>query len=66
MQEELTLPKKFQPNLCTHVKLKIKKKSKNVILYKPRNNIGGSVVCHIGEAHLKREAKGKILNYLEL
>ena len=35
-------------------------------MYKPRNNIGGSVVYHIGEAHLKREAKGKILNYLEL
>lgn len=66
MNNELTLPKKFQPNLCTHVKLNIKNKNKKVILYEPRNKIGGSVVCHIGEAHLKRQARGKILKYLDL
>ena len=40
--------------------------SKKLILYEPRNKIGGSVVCHIGEAHLKRQARGKILKYLDL
>ena len=66
MENQLSLPKKNQPNLCTHVIKKISKKNNKVILYEPRNNIGGSVVCHIGEVHLKKEAKGKILDYLNL
>ena len=42
----------------------VKSKSNNVILYSPRNDIGGSVVCHIGEAHLGKNAKGNILDLL--
>jgi len=64
MENQLTIPNKFQPLLCTHVKCVIKTKNKKVILYKPRNDIGGSVVCHIGEVHLGKKAKGKILDYL--
>tara|TARA_B100001175_G_scaffold307723_1_gene307262 strand:+ start:131 stop:1108 length:978 start_codon:yes stop_codon:yes gene_type:complete len=64
MRNFLTLPKENQPNLCTHVSKIIKSKSKKVILYSPRNNIGGSVVCHIGEAHLGKRAKGNILDLL--
>ena len=46
-----------QPNLCTLINKKIVKKNKNVILYQSRADIAGSVVCHLGEAHLKRKAK---------
>ena len=55
-----------QPNLCTYIKKKITKKSKNVILYQSRANISGSVVCHLGEAHLKRKAKGKIIDSIKI
>jgi len=66
MQNFLTVPIKFQPLLCTHVRCKITSNNKNVILYKPRNNIGGSVVCHLGEVHLGKLAKGKILENLKV
>lgn len=64
MSKYLTLPLKNQPLLCTHVNTKITKNNKNVILYSPRNNLSGSVVCHLGEAHLGNKAKGDILKYL--
>ncbi len=64
MKNFLTVPKENQPNLCTHVDKIIKTKSKKVVLYSPRNDIGGSVVCHIGEAHLGKNAKGNILDLL--
>ena len=66
MYNLLTVPIKYQPLLCTHVKSKIKSKNNKVILYKPRNDIGGSVVCHLGEAHLKKLARGKIFNNLKI
>ncbi len=55
-----------QPLLCTYVNKKIDTNKANIILYKPRNKVSGSVICHIGEAHLKDKAKGKIFNSLEL
>ena len=64
MESYLSLPKINQPLLCTHVEKKIFSRKKNVILYKPRNNLAGSIVCHLGEAHLKKMAKGKILDNL--
>tara|TARA_E500000178_G_C17036987_1_gene764015 strand:- start:1926 stop:2906 length:981 start_codon:yes stop_codon:yes gene_type:complete len=64
MRNYLSYPIEFQPNLCTHVSKKLSSKSKNVVLYTPRNNIGGSVVCHLGEAHLGKNAKGNILDLL--
>ena len=55
-----------QPNLCTLINKKITTKNKNVILYETRAKIKGSVLCHLGEVHLKRKAKGNILKYLKI
>jgi aspartate aminotransferase-like enzyme len=66
MQNYLSLPLKNQPLLCTHVTKKIFVKNKNIILYQPRNNLKGSVLCHLGEAHLKRLSKGKIIDELKI
>lgn len=67
MQKWLTVPLTHQPLLCTHVRCKIKSRSnKKVVLYKPRNNLGGSVVSHLGEVHKGNLAKGDILNYLKV
>ena len=66
MKNYLTLPKDNQPLLCTHVNKKIIAKNKKVILYMPRNNLEGSIVCHLGEAHLGKKAKGKIIDYLQI
>ncbi len=66
MKDYLSLPEKNQPLLCTHVTKKIFTKNKNIILYQPRNNLKGSVVCHLGEAHLKRLSKGKIIDELKI
>ena len=57
---------KNQPLLCTYLKCKIKASSSKVVLYKPRIKLPGSVICHLGEAHLASKAKGKILDYLKL
>ncbi len=51
-----------QPKICTYVNVSIVAKEKNVILYEPRDLNNGSIVCHLGEAHLGRLSKGKILN----
>lgn len=60
----LKYPLKYQPLLCTRLNIKVKTKNSNVILYEPRGKIKGSVVCHLGEAHLKSKAKGKIIDNL--
>lgn len=65
MSASLTYPHDLQPLLCTHVSCKIKSKDKRAILYKPRTDFGGSVVCHLGEAHLGWNARGEILSVLE-
>ena len=62
----LVHPKENQPLLCTHVNKKITPKNKSVIIYKPRSKIKGSIICHLGEAHLGRKAKGQIINFLNL
>ena len=64
MKNHLTLPKENQPLLCTYIKKKLTSRNKKIIFYKTRANVSGSVVCHLGEAHLKRKATGKILNDL--
>ena len=64
MKNYLTLPNKNQPLLCTHINKIVYSKKKSVILYEPRNNLYGSIVCHLGEVHLKRFSKGKILDNL--
>ncbi len=51
-----------QPKLCTYVNKEIKAKNKKVVLYKSRSKIKGSVVSHLGEVHLKKRSKGKIID----
>ncbi len=65
MSKFLVYPSENQPNLCTLTNKKISSLNKNVVLYQSRADIKGSVVCHLGEVHLKRMSKGKILNYLK-
>ncbi len=64
MGNYLIIPNIYQPLLCTHVYCEIASGNPRAILYKPRSNIGGSVVCHLGEVHLGRTAKGRILDAL--
>lgn len=65
MSKFLVYPSENQPNLCTLTNKKISSLNKNVVLYQSRADIKGSVVCHLGEVHLKKMSKGKILNYLK-
>jgi cytidyltransferase-like protein len=40
-----------QPLLCTYLEGVVVKEDDNVILYTPRSELSGSVVCHFGEIH---------------
>jgi len=62
MKDKLNYRLENQPNLCTLVNATIMKKDKKVILYQSRGNISGSIICHLGEVHLKKKSKGKILD----
>jgi 2-aminoethylphosphonate-pyruvate transaminase len=62
MSNHLTRPNELQPLLCTQVNCHITSDDQRVVLYKPRGNHHGSVVCHLGEAHLGSKARGEILN----
>lgn len=66
MKKYLVYPKKNQPNLCTYVNCCISASDPRVILYQSRMKKTGSVVCHLGEVHLQRNAKGDILLLLEV
>ena len=66
MTDSLLYHKTNQPNLCTLVDKKVSSLSKNVVLYQSRANIIGSVVCHLGEVHLKKASKAKILDFLKI
>jgi 2-aminoethylphosphonate-pyruvate transaminase len=66
MAAHLTVPPERQPLLCTHVDCVITARDPNALLYHPRSNLPGSVVCHLGEAHLGRAARGDILDALQL
>jgi aspartate aminotransferase-like enzyme len=66
MAAHLTIPAERQPLLCTHVDCVIEARDPNALLYHPRSNLPGSVVCHLGEAHLGRAARGDLLEALQL
>ena len=66
MGKNLIFENKYQPLICTQINKKIFSKNKKIIFYKPRSNVKGSIVCHLGEVHLKKNAKGKILDELFL
>lgn len=63
---QINIPMSHQPALCTWVSGEIISSDPRAVLYKPRGNQGGSVVCHLGEVHLERQAQGQILEVLEL
>ena len=63
---ETNLPLTHQPVLCTWVEGEITSSDPRAVLYKPRGNQGGCVVCHLGEVHLERQAHGQILDSLQL
>jgi len=65
MKSYIMYKNKNQPNLCTYINKKISKIDKNVILYEPRAKINGTILCHLGELHLKIKAKGNIFHYLK-
>lgn len=54
-----------QPLLCTYVDCKISTDNNKAVLYKPRSDLRGSVVCHLGEVHLGVNARGNILHSLK-
>ncbi len=65
MANWLTVPEENQPQLCTHTTRIVKRAAKHAVVYSPRGNSEGSVVCHLGEAHLGSTAKGAILDLIE-
>ncbi len=66
MRSHLTLPDSNQPLLCTHVDCEIESHDPRALLYRPRSDMGGSVVCHLGEVHLGRTARAAILDALKI
>ena len=64
MSKNLVFKKKYQPLICTQLDKKILSRNKKTIFYKPRIDIKGSIVCHLGELHLKDKAKGAIIDDL--
>jgi 2-aminoethylphosphonate-pyruvate transaminase len=66
MSQYLVLSAEYQPTLCSYVTCQITSQDSRVVLYTPRNNLGGSVLCHLGEVHLGKSAKGELLNLLEI
>ncbi len=65
MRDWLPVPDLHQPLLCTQVGRKVSSNHPAAVLYSSRYPIEGSIVCHLGEAHLGRNARGKILDTLE-
>jgi 2-aminoethylphosphonate-pyruvate transaminase len=66
MASYLTRSPELEPLLCTHVSCKITSHDERAILYAPRTDFGGSVVCHLGEVHLGRAARAEIISLLEI
>ena len=64
MSKNLVFKREYQPLICTQLDKKILSRDKKTIFYKPRIDIKGSIVCHLGEAHLKNKAKGAIIDDL--
>jgi hypothetical protein len=57
-------PEEHQPLLCTYVSTSIKSSSGRSVLYEPRDTSTGSIVSHLGEAHLGKLASGAIVSDL--
>jgi len=66
MRQWLSQPEEHQPLLCTHITATVTSSDPRAVLYAPRSNLGGSVVCHLGEAHLGASARGEIQSILRV
>jgi 2-aminoethylphosphonate-pyruvate transaminase len=55
-----------QPVIATIVDCKIVSTNRNAIMYVPRKGVNGTIISHLGESYLKREARGEINNFLEI
>lgn len=52
--KDLINSKTNQPLLCTHLNGTIIPKDDSIVLYSPRSNLPGSIICHFGEIHSDR------------
>ena len=64
-QKYINISKINQPLICTYTSCDLHASSQKVILYKVRDLIRGSIVCHLGEVHLSNKSKGKIVDLLK-
>lgn len=55
-----------QPLLCTQVSIPLTSKGGAAVLYSPRADQQGSVVSHLGEVHLGRQATATIIGDLQI
>lgn len=65
MRPWIMVPHSNQPLLCTRVALRVGTANPAAVLYSSRYPIDGSIICHLGEVHLGRKARGQILDSLE-
>tara|TARA_B100001559_G_scaffold314169_1_gene314187 strand:+ start:5062 stop:6348 length:1287 start_codon:yes stop_codon:yes gene_type:complete len=52
--EDLTRGPSNQPFLCTYLEGEVVPLDERIVLYSPRSELNGSVVCHFGEIHSDR------------
>ena len=52
-----------QPILCTYLDGKVIPNDENVVLYEPKTQLSGSVICHLGEIH---QDEVKLINRISL
>ena len=64
--EWLVLPAAQQPLLCTQLSCELVAADSRAVMYTPRGNIAGTVICHLGEVHLGGKAQGDILDCLRI
>lgn len=57
------VPPSMQPLLCTYVSKRLVAEG-GALMYQPRTAVSGTIVCHLGEAHLGGEAQGSIVQLL--
>ena len=63
-EEHLKWRPENQPLLCTFINQKIIAYDERAILYSPRSNLKGSVVCHLGEVHLGKGSTAEAIKSL--
>lgn len=56
----------LQPLLCTRTRSPVHSIDPRAVTYIPRSPILGSIICHLGEVHLKHRAEGRIVEMLEI